>query len=143
MRYDDDIEIDEKVGKMSHEEIYDFLSGEWSYDSHCPVCNSIPTLNINGENSDRIEKDNSLVVMFRAKYNKEDIYIKTICCKNCFEEYKASLTSAEIEDVPGKAYKEMILKSTISSQERSRDSVHTVSISPDNWRLIKDLNALS
>lgn len=130
---------EEELANLSMEDTYALLAGEMSYDNHCPICNSIPTLNIKEENVNRLEKRNCLVAILVAKYKEKDIYVKIVCCKSCFAEYKDSLTEASIEDIednPGVGYKKMILKNTISTSVMSHDIINEVLISPDNWKII-------
>lgn len=126
--------------ELKMEEIFTILSGEMSYQNHCPICNDIPTLNIKGDDKVSASK-NCLVVIIPAIYKGEKIYVKTICCKSCFEEYKVSLTSAEIfSEENGQNILE--LKNTICDSSRSYDFVKRVNISPDNWKIICDFNKI-
>ncbi len=135
-------EIDDLIeGDMTNvrtmEDIYAVLSDESSYDNHCPICNQIPTLNIKGNDDSisNLEKRNSLIAMLVAKYRGNPVYVKILCCKSCFEEYKHSLTEATIRD-DGLPYKKLILKNRISTDDRNHDIINEVPISPDNWNLI-------
>lgn len=130
----------EKLERLSLEASLDLLTGKMSYDSHCPICRSMPTLDLEEPNIHRLENKNFLVAILEAKYREIDIYVKILCCKSCFKEYKDSLTEAVIEDVPGAAYKKMILKNTISTIAMSRDIENEVLISPDNWSMIWQFN---
>lgn len=129
---------------LSIEDTYVFLSSKMSYDNHCPLCNQIPTLNIKGNdiNINSLEKRNSMIAMLVAKYNDQDIYVKILCCKSCFEEYKDSLTEAIVEDIEGANYKRLILKNMISTSIRSHDIINEILISPDNWKIICQFNKL-
>ncbi len=136
-------EIDDLIeGDMTNvrtmEDIYAVLSDESSYDNHCPICNQIPTLNIKGNDDSisNLEKRNSLIAMLVAKYRGNPVYVKILCCKSCFEEYKHSLTEATIRDCDGYPYKKLILKNRISTDDRNHDIINEVPISPDNWNLI-------
>ncbi|WP_392486571.1 hypothetical protein ACER0A_004900 [Haloimpatiens sp. FM7315] len=130
----------EDTTKMEMEDIFTILSGEMSYQNHCPICNDIPTLNIKGDDKVSASK-NCLAIIIPVLYKGEKIYVKTICCKSCFEEYKVSLTSAEMFRENGQNILE--LKSTICDSSRSYDFVKRVNISPDNWKIIFDFNKLS
>lgn len=125
---------------LSMDSIYTILSGEMSYDDHCPLCNAIPTLNIKEENLNLLEKRNSLIAMFSAKYGEKDIYIKILCCKSCFNQYKLTLTSAEI--VEKDDFKILKLTQTISDSMRMRNIITNIILSPDNWEIIKRFNDL-
>lgn len=129
---------------LSIEDIYDILSSEMSYDNHCPLCNQFPTLNIKEKDSNikASEKRNSTIAMFIAKYKDRYIYIKILCCKDCFEEYKNSLTEATVEDIENVSYKKLILKNTISTSTRTHDLINEIIISPDNWVIISNFNNL-
>lgn len=131
---------------LTMKQTLDFLAGEMSYDHHCPICNSISALDLEQESINQLEQNSFLVAMLEASYQREteekNIYIKILCCKNCFKEYKNSLTKAVIKDEPGKAYKKLILKNTISTLAMSRDIEKEVLISPDNWKLICQFNQL-
>lgn len=130
----------EDTTKLEMEDIFTILSGEMSYQNYCPICNDIPTLNIKGDDKVSASK-NCLAIIIPALYKGEKIYVKTICCKSCFEEYKVSLTSAEIFRENGQNILE--LKSTICDSSRSYDFVKRVNISPDNWKIIFDFNKFS
>lgn len=137
----------EEISILSKKDTYDFLTGEMSYDNHCPICNSIPTLDLEEKNINRLEERNFQVAILEATYKEKNIYVKIVCCKSCFKEYKDSLTEAIIEDVKGEdgkpeaAYKKMTLKNTISTLAMSRDLENEVFISPDNWKLICQFNS--
>lgn len=124
--------------EFNMEDIYTVLSGEMSYDNHCPICNDIPTLNIKGDARISFNK-NCLVIIIPAIYNGKTIYVKSICCKSCFEEYKVSLTSAEIKK--NKEQYILNLKNTICDNSRSYDFKKEIKLSPDNWRIICDSNS--
>ena len=129
----------EEIRKLTMEEIFTVLSGEMSYNDHCPICNDIPTLNVKG--LDKVsENKNCLVIILPARYNEKTIYIKTICCKSCFEEYKVSLTCAEI--IEANKQKILQLKNTICDPCRSFDLIKPINLSPDNWEIIRDFNDL-
>lgn len=132
-------EIDKNI---SMENIYTILSGEMSYDDHCPICNTIPTLNIMETDMNNLKKRNCLVAMLLAKYKEKSIYVKIICCKSCFDRYKKTLTSAEIKDVEETDIKILILKEKISSSIRSRNITNEILLSPDNWKLIRNFNGI-
>lgn len=140
----DEIEKASICENLSIEDTYSVLSVKMSYDGHCPICNQIPTLNIklHETNINRLERRNSMIAMLVARYREKDIYIKILCCKNCFEEYKNSLSEARVEDVDGELYKVLILKSKISTTNRTHDIVNRVKISPDNWEIICKFNRL-
>lgn len=125
---------------LSMNSIYTILSGEMSYDDHCPLCNAIPTLNIKEQDLTLLEKRNSLIAMFVARYKEKDIYIKLLCCKSCFNQYKLTLTSAEIEEKDN--IKILKLTQTISDSMRTRNITTDVVLSPDNWEIIRIFNDL-
>lgn len=125
---------------LSMNATYTILSGEMSYDEHCPLCNAIPTLNIKEQDLTLLEKRNSLIAMFVAKYKEKDIYIKVLCCKSCFNQYKLTLTSAEIEEQDNS--KILKLTQTISDSMRARNITTEVVLSPDNWEIIRSFNDL-
>lgn len=143
MKYKYPFEIEEPLSFMSDanklkmEDIYTILSSEMSYDDHCPICNDVPTLNIQGTKI-ASANTNTLVVIIPAQYEGETVYVKTICCKSCFEEHKASLTSAQITKGDHKLFYTLELKNTISDASRSYDFVTKLLLSPDNWRIISD-----
>ena len=140
----DEIEKASICENLSIEDTYSILSAKMSYDGHCPICNQIPTLSIklHETNINRLERRNSMIAMLVAKYREKDIYIKILCCKNCFEEYKKSLSEARVEDVDGELYKKLVLKSRISTTNRTHDLVNEVKLSPDNWDIICKFNRL-
>ena len=140
----DEIEKASICENLSIEDTYSILSAKMSYDGHCPICNQIPTLNIklHETNINRLERRNSMIAMLVAKYREKDIYIKILCCKNCFEEYKNSLSEARVKDVDGELYKKLVLKSRISTTNRTHDLVNEVKLSPDNWDIICKFNRL-
>lgn len=125
--------------EYNREDIFSILSGEMSYQKHCPICNSIPTLNIKGENKVSVDK-NCRVVIIPAEYEEENIHVETICCKSCFEEYKSSLTSAKI--IKGEKHNTLEMKSTINDASRSYNFIKNLKISPDNWKIISEFNNL-
>ncbi len=129
---------------LCKDDLYDILSSDMSYDDHCPICNQIPTLNVLDGTLDRIErweKRNCLIAMLPAKFENKRIFVKILCCKSCLEEYKNSLSEAEIED-GDTSYRTLILTSRIVTTNRSDDIVNRVSISPDNWCVIEHFNGL-
>lgn len=124
---------------LKMEDIFTILSGEMSYEDHCPICKDIPTLNIMG--NEKVSKNkNCLVIIMPAMYEGKKIYAKTICCKSCFEEYKVSLTNAEIISRNNK--KILKLKSTICDLNRSYDFFEEIMLSPDNWKIIEEFNKI-
>ena len=129
-----------ETNEFKIEDIYTILSGEMSYYDHCPICHDIPTLNISNE-TEGSKKKNILVTIIPALYEGKKIYVKIIACKSCFEEYKVSLTEAEVL----KKDKQIILqlKSNISDSSRNYNFVREIKISPDNWKIIRDFNNIN
>lgn len=133
--------LEKKIdANISMDSIYTILSGEMSYDDHCPICNTIPTLNIMETDMNNLKKRNCLVAMLLGKYKEKSIHVKIICCKSCFDRYKNTLTSAKIEEK--NELKKLILKEKISSAICSRNITTEILLSPDNWKLIKNLNGI-
>ena len=133
----EDFDLEEE---FNLQQTMDLLTGEMSYNSHCPICRLIPTLDLEEANIHRLENKNFLVAMLKAKHNQSEKYVKILCCKSCFKEYKDSLTEAVVEDVDNAKYKKLILKNTISTIEMSRDMENEVLISPLNWEIIRRFN---
>lgn len=127
---------------LSIDAIYTILAGEMSYNEHCPLCNSIPTLNIKEQEITRLEKRNTLIAMFTAQYKDKDIYIKILCCKSCFEQYKLTLTSVDIKEGED-GFKILKLTQKVMDSMRSRKLITEIKISPDNWRIIELFNGLA
>lgn len=129
--------LNNNTNSLTMEDIFQILIGDMSYQHHCPICENIPTLNIKGSEKVSVNK-NCLVVLIPALFEEQRIYVKIICCKSCFEEYKASLTDAKIITLDGRYC--LQLRSTICDASRSYDFVKNVKLSPDNWRIIQDFN---
>lgn len=127
----------EKNESLKMEDIFVILSGDMSYQNHCPICNDIPTLNIKDTEEKASRKKNCLVVIIPALFDGKTIYVKTICCKSCFEEHRVSLTKAYIEKEEKEKFHILKLESTICDPSRAFDIIKKVKISPDNWRMIE------
>ena len=142
---EEEMEKSEISVELSRSDIYDLLASETSYDDHCPFCNQISTLSVseNGQNLKNFEARNSLIAMLVAKYQEQDIYVKILCCKSCFEEYKNALKEARIKNIDGKNYKKLVLIREIATNDRRRDVVNTISLSPDNWNIICQFNGIN
>ena len=142
--YDYPFEYEECISEeldnnLSIDQIYTILAGEMSYNGHCPFCNLIPTLNIKENDLTSLEKRNTLIAMLTADYNGKDIYIKILCCKSCFEQYKYTLKSAEVKEGQN-GIKILKLTQIVSDSARSRNLFTEIKISPDNWRIIELFN---
>ena len=140
-------EPDELYDKLSPEDIFSLLSYDTSYDDRCPFCGGIPTLNIKGgkEELSLMENKNCMVVMLPAQFEdssgcRRELFVQTICCKSCFEEYKNSLTSAEVKIEEKDRI--LVLNNRICSKTRERNYSHEFPLSPNNWAIIKRFNRI-
>ncbi len=120
---------------IPYDNLFTVLTSHNNYNHHCPICNHVPTFNINKNITlKQAEESNTLVVVIPARYQERTVYVKIICCKSCFEEYKVSLTDAVLSD----DLSTLTLSRRISDSFRCTDLTRKIPLSPAMKAILKN-----
>lgn len=120
---------------ISYDDLFTVLTSRNNYNHHCPICNHVPTFNINKNITlKQAEESNTLVAVIPARYQERTVYVKIICCKSCFEEYKVSLTDAVLSD----DLSTLTLSRRISDSFRCTDLTRKIPLSPAMKAILKN-----